>query len=315
MNPDIWSFIFEHLSENVNVILMIVTDVQGSSPGKIGFKMAVAETGELSGSIGGGVMEYNLVEQAREMLITKKSDIFFRRQVHLPDTIEDKSGMICAGEQTQVYIPLSKDDLGNISRIIDCINKGEKGILEVTSQSWSFSKTDFRLKPQPADGKEKYTEIIGLADTVYIFGAGHISLPLSQILRMLNFRVVVYDDRDNLSTFMANNYAHIKKVIDYDDAASYVEEGANSYAAIMSFGHKADKLILGQLLSKKLRYLGMIGSRSKTGTIYESLRPEGFNDNDFKRVCSPIGISIGSQTPAEIAVSIAAQIIQVRNSK
>ena len=82
----------------------------------------------------------------------------------------------------------------------------------------------------------------------------------------------------------------------------------------MSFGHKFDQIILKQLLPKKLKYLGMIGSKHKVHSIYDSLRESGFTDSDFERVDSPIGISIKSQTPAEIAISIAAKIIQIKNS-
>ena len=82
----------------------------------------------------------------------------------------------------------------------------------------------------------------------------------------------------------------------------------------MSFGHKFDQIILKQLLPKKLKYLGMIGSKHKVQSIYDNLRELGFTNDDFARVDSPIGLSIKSQTPAEIAISIAAKVIQVRNS-
>jgi xanthine dehydrogenase accessory factor len=131
---------------------------------------------------------------------------------------------------------------------------------------------------------------------------------------MLDFRVVVYDNRKELSTFAANTFANQKEIIDYLNVSHLVTEGENSYVAIMSFGHKFDQIILKQLLPKKLKYLGMIGSKHKVQSIYDSLREFDFTDIDFARIDSPIGVSIKSQTPVEIAISIAAKIIDTRYS-
>jgi len=314
----IWEFIHSHLSVKECVVLIVVIDTNGSSPGRVGFKMAVAENGEIAGSIGGGVMEYKMVEKARKMVKSKSEETIVIRQVHDPEAEHDKSGMICSGDQTQAFIPLSYPHLEPVSMILRCINAGEKGTLTITNNHVRVAEGSTPKEPLSVQFKDssnwEYNECIGLSDTLYIFGAGHISLPLSQIMRMLEFRVVVFDDRNELSTFDANIYAHHKEVINYNNISHLVPEGANSYVAIMSFGHKSDDVILRQMLVKKLRYLGMIGSKSKVGTILDGFRKEGFTDENLSRINSPIGIAINSQTPAEIAVSIAAKIIQVRNS-
>jgi len=314
---ELWSYIHNHLSNQEVVILITVIDCKGSSPGRVGFKMAVSEDGTIAGSIGGGVMEFNMVELARKMIINKIGNPLVKRQIHDSEAEFDKSGMICSGEQTHAFIPLSYSDIKTIAQIKDCIVKGSKGVLTYTPKSFSFNEDD------AADGQTtaqidhpdswKYEEQIGLKDTVYVFGAGHISVPFSQILRMLDFRVVVFDNRKELSTFAANSFAHQKQIIDFSKVDHLVPEGQSSYVVIMSFGHKFDQIILKQLLPKQLKYLGMIGSKNKVLSIYDSLKGFGFTDNDFARVDSPIGISINSQTPAEIAISIAAKIILTRN--
>ncbi len=319
MYSDLWNFIHDHLLRNERVVLMVVLDVKGSSPGRAGFKMAVAGNHDICGSIGGGVMEYNMVELALRMISDNKTAPVIKRQIHLPDSENDKSGLICSGEQTQALIPLSSTDREIIKKINECLSTGEKGILKISPGEFSFMK-DASLEGTVSafcnnDAEWGYSEELGLKDNIYIFGAGHISLPLSQIMRMLDFRVIVYDDREGLTTFNANNFAHRKKVIDYNNIAGLIPEASGNYAAIMSFAHKSDKLILSQLLPVKLSYLGMIGSKSKVQKIFDTLREEGYNDDDLARVDSPIGISINSQTPAEIAVSIAAKIIQTKNSK
>lgn len=313
----LWDFIHSHLSKNEKVILLVVIEVKGSSPGRVGFKMAVAEEGDIAGSIGGGVMEYNMVELARVMLSDKSAEILVKRQVHNPESALDESGMICSGEQTQAFIPLTLSDRETIGQIKECLDKGERGIMKISSGGLDFvsgnlSEKYLSLVYNDPDNWE-FTESLGLTDTFFIFGAGHVSVPLSRILRMLDFRVVVFDDRKEVSTFTLNSYAHDKQIIDYNNIDKLVPEGQNSYVAIMSNGHKSDWLIIRQLLPKKLKYLGMIGSKSKVQAIFKSLTDEGFSDKDFARVDSPIGIPINSQTPAEIAVSIAAKIIQVRS--
>jgi xanthine dehydrogenase accessory factor len=315
---DIWSFIIEHIESKKNIILITVVECKGSSPGRVGFKMAVSSDGSIAGSIGGGVMEYNMVELARKKLIENCSKPFIKRQIHNSEAEFDKSGMICSGEQTQVFTPLSFSDLNIVSSLKETLDKGFSGCLNLSPNHLSFSKevsieNQFSCTINSSEDWQ-YSERLGFKDTVYIFGAGHISVPLSQILRMLDFRVVVYDNRTQLSTFNSNTFANQKEVVDYNNVGHLVPEGPNSYAAIMTFGHKFDQVVLKQLLPKHLKYLGMIGSKNKVLCIYENLREFGFNDADFARVDSPIGISIKSQTPVEIAISIVAKIIQVRNS-
>jgi len=314
---ELWNYIHNQLSEKKRVMLITVIDCKGSSPGRVGFKMAISEDTTIAGSIGGGVMEYNMVELARKMLVSKSTEIIIKRQVHSAEAEHDKSGMICSGEQTHVFMPLSSSDFDTIVQIKECIDKGDKGLITISPKKLSFAKDNSANIQAPSfinDSNDwKYKESIGLKDTVYIFGAGHISVPLSQILRMLDFRVVVFDNRNELSTYSANSFAHQKQVIDYNNISHLVPEGLNSYVAIMSFGHKFDRLILKQMLSKQLKYLGMIGSKSKVQVTYDSLREFGFTDTDFARVDSPIGLPINSQTPAEVAVSIAAKIIHTRN--
>lgn len=315
---DIWTYIYDHISAGEKVILMTVIEVKGSSPGRTGFKMAVAEDGTMTGSVGGGVMEYNLVETAREMASGKEKACFIKRQVHKAGPGEERSGLICAGEQTQVFTPLAIEDAGSVRNIISCLAGGGKGMLKLSPGGLCFDAGNSSPESPQAlirgDRDWYYSERLGLSDTLYIFGAGHVSVPLSQTMAMLGFRVVVCDDREGLTTLVNNNHAHQKKIVDYHDVDSLVTEGNNSYVAIMSFGHKSDKLILSQMLGKRLKYLGMIGSSNKVKAIFDSLRADGFAEKDLACVDSPIGIPINSQTPAEIAISIAAKIIMTKNS-
>lgn len=298
-------------------MLMIVTESIGSSPGKAGFKMAVASDSSIIGSIGGGVMEYQMVELARRAMGSSALRPFLMRQVHTRDAAEDKSGMVCSGEQTLVFIPMNGSHLNAVGQFAELLYAGGQGEIYVSEAGVELRGLRPGCAPLPLRFEKNadawsYREQVGYRETVYIFGAGHISVPLSQVLSLMNFRVEVFDNRRQLSTFEANTYAHRKRIVDYTDVTHLVASGNSSYVAIMTFGHEFDEIVLRQLLSKELRYLGMIGSKSKARAMLERLVREGFAQDQVDRVCSPIGLPVGGQTPAEIAVSIAAQILQYR---
>ena len=314
---EVWSFIREELSVNNNVVLITVVERNGSSPGIVGFKMAVSETGEMKGSIGGGVMEYNMVELAKKEAKNGNKKAFIKKQIHNPEGGKDKSGLICSGEQTHVFIPLNKSDFEIINNIVIKLDIGDNGALSLSQNGISFDENKIlpdEIKYQfNNENHWEYKEQLGLKDTIYIFGAGHVSLPLSQIFRVLDFKVVVLDDRKDLSTFENNMFAHQKRIVDYKNIGNIVPENDRSFAVIMTVAHKSDALVLKQLVQKELKYLGMIGSKTKTKTIYENLIKEGVKEADLAKVDAPIGLSINSKTTAEIAISIAAKIIQVKN--
>jgi xanthine dehydrogenase accessory factor len=142
-----------------------------------------------------------------------------------------------------------------------------------------------------------------------------VALALSRIMAILPFRIVVLDDRKHVPTMAQNHFASELKVIDYDDVAEHVEEGEHCWAAIMTHAHQADAEVLARLVTKDLRYLGMMGSKAKVTQILANLEATGTPRELLDRVYAPIGLSIGSHTPEEIAVSIAAEIIAARNQK
>ncbi len=316
----IWDFIHSRLSDGQPVMLMVVTDTHGSSPGKKGFKMAVSADGQRHGSIGGGLMEYKMVELAMDKLAGASTDVFTRRLVHDAKAGKDASGLICAGEQSQVFVPLFPHERDRLRELLEWLRGGRELFLGISQAGWGFQPYDPNDPAQAAPAEKgqeaehgHYTEILRPFDTVYIFGGGHISLPLSQVCRMLDFRVVVLDDRPGLDSLAANSFAHEKRLIDYRDAAKAIKHPPTSHVLIMTVSHASDQQILSQMLGRGLAYLGMIGSKSKVRTIFEQLEAAGATKEQLEKVHAPIGIKIFSETPGEIAVSIAAQLIKEKN--
>ena len=152
-----------------------------------------------------------------------------------------------------------------------------------------------------------------LSDPVlYIFGGGHVSAQIIPLASKVGFKVEVIDDRPE--------FADPKKFPDAAKVHQFAFEGVlakipvdeSSYLVIVTRGHIHDKSVLEQCLRTKAKYIGMIGSRRKKAMIYEKLLEEGFTKADLDRVHAPIGLDIGAETPEEIAVSIVAELIQVR---
>ena len=143
---------------------------------------------------------------------------------------------------------------------------------------------------------------------VYIFGGGHCSLALTPILNTLGMQVTVIDDRENIWTMHENTFAKEKIVSDYNEVANLVKE--NSLVILMTASHQGDTTVLKQMLPKKLKYIGMLGSKTTAKHILNEMKKFGFSSEQINCVSTPIGIPISSQTPAEIAISIAAEIIQ-----
>ena len=162
-------------------------------------------------------------------------------------------------------------------------------------------------------GQKLLLEPVFQGGTVYLIGAGHISQYLAPLLRLIDFEVIVLDDRKeyaNNERFPDAN--RIGVIDDFDHALKNEAIDQDSYLVIVTRGHMHDKTVLAQALKTDAGYIGMIGSRRKIKTTFEALINEGFNAADIERVYAPIGLAIGAETPQEIAVCIAAQLIQVR---
>lgn len=149
--------------------------------------------------------------------------------------------------------------------------------------------------------------------TAIIFGAGHVGQALEPILRYVNFTTKVVDDRPDFAN--RERYPDADEVVVIDsflDAYQGMETDENSYIIIVTRGHSGDYDVLKQSLERTTAYIGMIGSRNKVGEVYRMLREDGFKQEDLDRVYSPIGTSIFAETPEEIAISIAGEMIKVR---
>jgi xanthine dehydrogenase accessory factor len=313
---NIWKFIQGKLVQNIDLMLMVVLESNGSSPGKQGFKMAVTKAKSLFGSIGGGSMEFEMVELAHSLLNSGKFSPFLKKQIHSEGEGDEHTGSLCSGSQMIAFFPLNHNYLPEIEKICQSSESLGNGIIRISNRTFEYIKHEVLETPFQtnitSENEWEYVEKPGKLNRICIIGAGHVGLALSKIMRDLDFIVEIYDDRLGLNTFENNEYVNKKLKIDYRNIDKLLVEGDNVYVVIMTFGHKSDQLVLQKLLNKEFKYLGMMGSQSKVKKIFQNI---GLNQNkvDIKKVHAPIGIPINSQTPAEIAISIAAEIIKIKN--
>jgi xanthine dehydrogenase accessory factor len=315
----VWELIADSLRQKIPVMLLYVLESKGSSPGRQGFFMAVNANGEMEGSIGGGIMEHKFVEMARERLKaqdTRHKEI--RKQIHDKSVAKDQSGMICSGEQTILLLPLQLKDADTIGRIISSLGKNQTATLVLSPSGIDFNETipasNFEFSFNSEDDW-LFKEKTGYKNQLTIIGGGHCGLALSKLMSAMDFYIRIYDDRGNLKTMEANEWAHEKHLVsDYTELKEMIADGSSHYVVIMTFGYRTDDTALRALLGKNFKYLGLLGSKSKIEKMFAGYQAEGIPESELKKIHTPIGISINSQTPEEIAISIAAEIIQLKNS-
>lgn len=295
---DFYRTLSEILESQQRLVLLVVIANEGSSPGRKGFKMVVTKKG-MFGTIGGGIMEHKLVEYAQSLLEKPAFEPFIKHQIHDKSATKDQSGMICSGRQTIAFYDIQPNLLPLINKIVSENNSGitytDKGI-NVPSENpeWSFTEN---VLPQK----------------VYIIGGGHVGLALSEVLSRMDFQIHILDHRENLNTIEQNHFAQSNQIVDFDNIDSHIPEGNDVYVVIMSFGYRTDDVIIRRLVNKNFKFIGMLGSREKIAKLFQGMINDGFDKENIAKVYAPIGIDIKSETTQEIAISVAAQLILVKN--
>lgn len=232
-----------------------IISVRGSVPSFKTAKMLVRDDGSIVGTIGGGCVEAEVWQAAREVMETEKTRTL---SFDLNQDPKYDTGLVCGGS------------------------------------------LDIFLEPilPPA--------------TLYLFGAGHVALNVYKTANSCGFDVTVIDDRDTYAN--RERFPEAKQVLcqDFNQAMTSLSPTESSYVVIITRGHRDDMRILRWAVQTPARYIGMIGSKRKTITIYRELTGEGISPDLFKRVHAPVGLDIGAVTPEEIGVAITAELIAMR---
>ncbi|HEV7780554.1 MAG TPA: XdhC family protein [Chitinophagaceae bacterium] len=314
-----WYFINKNLTENTPVMLLYVLESRGSSPGRQGFFMAVNANGEMEGSVGGGIMEHKFVEMAKEKLKVGSREPGIKKQVHDKSAATNQSGMICSGEQTILLYPVQQKDKKTIEAILSSLEQYKNATLTFSPTGIQFDAivpaADFEYRFQ-SETDWLYKEKTGYKNKLFIIGGGHCALAFSKLMRGMDFYISLFEEREGLNTLLKNEFAHeIMIVDDYSALSNLIPAGRNQWVVIMTVGYRTDDIALRSLLDKQFNYVGVLGSKKKMEKLFEDYRKEGISEASLQRIHTPVGLAIGSQTPEEIAVSIAAEIIRLKNQQ
>ena len=290
-------------------VLCTVLATEGSSPRGAGAKMLVFPEG-IAGTVGGGALERHVQDEARLLLGGGLSKVLRLR-------LGDDLGMACGGGAVVGLTPLSLLDDALFAEeepprgacLMLTFYADGRGAGTLLSDALDGAGG----RPAFWDGDPvRYAEPLSLLSACFVYGAGHVSRALVPLLAGVGFSVTVTDDRPEMLTRERFLQAERLLVGAFDALLPDALPPRGGYAVVLTHGHRYDTEVLMQLLPRETAYIGCIGSRRKVAAVNAALSEAGFSDADIRRVHAPIGLSIGAQTPEEIAVSIAAELIAVR---
>jgi len=332
------------LEKKSPVILASIINMQGSSPRHNGTRMVININGSW-GTIGGGLLEATTIKESRDILSTAQSKLL---DFDLTGKNGNVSGMICGGNVQILldYIPATTENqeffrlwhgavrsgkycfflthFHPVNQFVEIINRfllfpdgkiagkctlPDTVIENIRSELHNVSSTtviafeDTRVMIDP----------VRKLKTLYIFGAGHVAVPTAHMASLVGFKVIVIDDRAEFAcTERFPDADEVRVIEDFNHALDGLPVNTDSFIVILTRGHQFDSVVLEQSLKTDAGYIGMISSRRKRDTIYDSLMAKGFKKEELEQVHSPIGLAINAETPEEIAVSITGELISER---
>lgn len=339
---------------NNTLVLATVTSTTGSTPQKPGTSALFGKKGLISGTIGGGIVEGKVQEIASGAVLTKESGHYHfnlandisaideaicggRISILLDANIQNsipvfeliKQSIACRIPGVLITMVTGvKENKIHIKRYwmsesykpqlpIQFMNLIEPTIISLLSASNSLDYKDLELSiPGEEPSHLFFLEPIFPLAKLVIAGAGHIGKTLAHLGRILNFEVTVIDDRPEYANSENIPDADLIIVKNIGEAMQELNKRDDTYVVILTRGHKDDASALKPCIGSGLAYTGMIGSKNKIMAMRTNFIENGWSTSEqWADIHAPVGLNIKSQTVEEIAVSIAAQLIQVRNSK
>jgi len=307
-----WEQVLSELDAGRFVYLCFVVEHRKGSPGTTAARMILTEGGEQFGTIGGGIMEKKTLEAAGQMLAKREPVApVLQHFAHRPGTAEAASGLICGGAQSNVYWVASPDaDREQVAAVVQAARREAAACV-------SIDETGLRLEPVEAAsfGAVSLTQDAGhwrARLPLAIFGGGHCGAALAGLMVRLDYAVTVIEPREGL--FTLTNIPEPATVIHstFEAASSQISFPRQTIAVVMTYSMPSDIEALEGALRAGFKEIGLMGSPAKTGGIRKALVDKGFPPPEVDAIRAPLGLRFNSDTPDEIAVSVAAQILLER---
>ncbi|HTJ45563.1 MAG TPA: xanthine dehydrogenase accessory protein XdhC [Kofleriaceae bacterium] len=311
---DLFARVIEAVDAGEDVAVATVIATSGSTPRHLGARMAVWADGRQAGTVGGGRIELETITTAREVAAGGAARAI---EHHL---VRDLA-MCCGGSMTIAIAP-ARGARAAMAAVVAAA-RDRSWIALVTS---SLGELSTRAPRDDERGRRPFAleggalvEIHGPRDRAIVFGGGHVARALGPMLVSLGFEVVLADDGETGAASPSPAWA--ARVIDSFDPRDVERAlgplGAGDHVFIVTRDHAIDQQILEAVIANdRLSYLGLIGSRGKVGRFEKRLRAKGLADDpSWARLHAPIGLDLGAETPAEIAVAIAAELVALRHQR
>ena len=296
-------------------MLATVIDVRGSVPREVGALMVVCADGSIIGTIGGGAGEARAIVQAKQVLVTGEKQAI---EIDLSGNLEQTKQGICGGKMS-VWLERWQGNraIAITNDIIALLQTGQSGALVIPfakERSPYLTTPDSQL---PTPDCPSFTLPLLSPPTLLVIGAGHVAVPLAQMAHLLDFRVIVQDDRPEFANTQRFPTATVLAQ-PVDTAVATLNERSLLYVALVTRSYQHDLAALRVLLPRSPHYIGMIGSEKRVRTVLQALQNDGIPGmtaallaTQLQAIYAPIGLDLGALTPAEIAVSICAELVTV----
>ena len=323
--------IFHALRQHKPVVVATVINSRGSTPRTAGSKLIVYSDSATSGTIGGGAIEGDVIRRA-SAVFAERLGCTVSYDLRSDGKSQDLD-LICGGYMEVVleYVHDSPDNKRLYGEACEKIGSEEpflwnariqeidRGLLfdrYIENISDLNGARNQKASIQTFGAERLIVEPVFPAETAFIIGAGHVSRQIARLTRQIAMKTLVFDDRSefaNKSRFPEADGIHVCP--DYVNIFESFNITSRSYIIIVTRGHNYDKEVLAQALKTRAGYIGMMGSRKKRRILYNALIAEGVDSRQLDKVHCPIGLPIKAETPAELAVSIVAEIINHRASQ
>ena len=299
------------LKQKRKIALATVISTWGSSPRPVGGQMAIDENGEIIGSVSGGCIEGAVISEGINSIKDGKSRI---KDYGISNDMAWEVGLACGGELKILIQPLNLEDeivyyiVNSIKKRevvkirIDCSNGNRIVDNTIDNQISYFDKS-----------KNEFIHIIDPKPRLFIIGAVHIAQALVSLANVADYEIILIDPRDHFAT--KSRFPNCKIINEWpDEALSKFNLDKSSHLVTLTHDPKIDDLALIFCMKKNIGYIGSLGSKKTHNKRCERLIEKGFNEIELSKIHAPIGLDIKAKTPAEIAASILAEIINYRRN-
>lgn len=304
------------LAEGRPCALASLLATSGSMPRHAGARMLLLDDGTFIGTVGGGNIEF--IAQQRERDLIAAAQAGEPAPASLEWMTHEKNAMACGGDALLAVRLLTAEDARVFADLKRCADAGEAAWLEEDWKDPAAPTATVRSAgrgsdvPSWSEDEKTYLEPVGAEPVCYVFGGGHVGQALVPVLASVGFAVEVVDDRAGICDPALFPAARSVTCGKFEDLDSYTSIGERDYVVVLTHGHMGDAAVLERVLPHRPAYVGCIGSARKAAFVRRLLEEHGIPAELAASVHLPIGEDILAVTPAEIAVSIAAQIIRCR---